>query len=305
MQHPKLNFYQHCTHQFYLLAWIHKSFLGPSNETQENKHGDGRSAQSSFTLRVDVNSRFVGYTHVQAYSHVVSGPIGHSMGHPSLHPVMSYNLVFPTPSVSSMVGHGSESNQGVRPAVSSFSTPTSQVYHSSGSSFPPMPVSFMTRPAMSYVDGVNSGQEGDDRLVNASGSGRDLSMGQPSCSHREPADRIGTTSGSSPACVGSSPEMVLGQINNSIDPVLTHVQPNEEEGNTRLSLVYSPCFGQDEGVDSYLLGQVNVFPREVDDSVVEAVVCSNPEIECSGSNDKNMGVDSALISSQRADDEVP
>ncbi|KAK8983926.1 hypothetical protein V6N11_009708 [Hibiscus sabdariffa] len=118
--------------------------------------------------------------------------------------------------------------------------------------------------------------QGDDRLVNASGSGRDLSMGQPSCCHREPADRIGTTSGSSPACVGSSPELVLGQISDPTGPVLTRVQPNEEEGNTRLSPAYSPCFGQDEG-----------------------------RFECSGSKDKNRGVDSALISSQRAGDEFP
>ncbi|KAK8560971.1 hypothetical protein V6N13_026406 [Hibiscus sabdariffa] len=120
--------------------------------------------------------------------------------------------------------------------------------------------------------------QGDDRLVNASGSGRDLSMGQPSCCHREPADRIGTTSGSSPACVGSSPELVLGQISDPTGPVLTRVQPNEEEGNTRLSPAYSPCFGQDEGVDSYLLGQINVFPRKVDDSVVEGVLILNRKL---------------------------
>ncbi|KAK9035178.1 hypothetical protein V6N11_077226 [Hibiscus sabdariffa] len=148
--------------------------------------------------------------------------------------------------------------------------------------------------------------QGADRLVNASGDGgRDMSMGQPRCSLREPADRIGTTSGSSHVCVGSSTEMVLGQNNNPTGPVLTRIQPNEEEGNTRLSPVHFPCYGQDEEVDSHLLGQENVFPREVGDSMVEAVVFSNPEVECSGSKDKNRGVDSVLVSSQRADDEVP
>ncbi|KAK9027194.1 hypothetical protein V6N11_067036 [Hibiscus sabdariffa] len=71
-----------------------------------------------------------------------SGPTGH--------PVVSYSLAFTTPSA--MVGYASDSCQGVSPSVSSFST------HAQTHS---MPVSFMTRPAASYIDTPTqvSGQE--------------------------------------------------------------------------------------------------------------------------------------------------
>ncbi|KAK8992800.1 hypothetical protein V6N11_048870 [Hibiscus sabdariffa] len=216
---------------------------------------------------------------------------------------MSYSPAFTKPLAPAMVSYGPDSSQGVRPSIPSFSTPTGQTQLTPG--FSSMLVSFMTQPAASYVDGVNhvSGQEvvcnfplvlvsGDVKLVDQPGSVQNLFLDQSRCHECVSADRAGTTFGSSLVRVESlCPELGLDRTSEQsgspvLGPILRQVQSNEGDNDTGSSLVCSQCFDQiDKGMDGSLLGQVNVLSREPVDSVVEPVVCSNPDLEGFGSEE--------------------
>ncbi|KAK9025973.1 hypothetical protein V6N11_038826 [Hibiscus sabdariffa] len=96
-------------------------------------------------------------------------------------------------------------------------------------------------------------------------------------------------------CGGTSHPYAHEGFYDTIDPLLGRYRHR-----TRGLGIGGPC------IIHFLLARVLNQGDTLDDSVVEAVAFSSPEIGCSGSKDENEDVDSALIFSQRADDaEIP